>query len=816
MGRFAALLALAASLLAPAAAAGAPDVGALTPVECFNDTQAAANGCPISQPGLDGAAGVAVSPNGKSVYAVASGDRAILRYDRSPSGTLTSQGCISDFGDAGGCGVTQQGLQGANDVVVSPDGKSVYAVATGDRAIVRFDRNVTTGALTAQGCISDPGGGEIPACGANQQGLSGAYSVAISPDGKSVYAVSTNDNAIVRFDRDTSTGALTGNGCIEDFGGSIGCGATQQGLSGARSVVVSPDGKSVYVAGTNDSAVVRFDRNTTTGALTPAGCISDAGDPAACGATQQGLQGAFSVAISPDGKSVYAGSTTESAVVQFDRNTTSGALTGVGCIGDAGPTGCGSTQEGLGVLISVDVSSDGKSLYATSVGDNAIVRFNRNTATGALSGVGCVKDVGGAAGCTTTQQGLSGAGGVAVSPDGNAVYVGSSNDDALVTFSRVTDSSNHSRISLPPDGDMKGLADLYPSEIAVSGLDAKVADVNVTLEGFNHTYPADMDVVLEGPGGQRVLLMSQAGSFTDAVDADLTFDDSATGRVLAPVVGGTYLPTNEDSNFIATSPAPYCNPGPNEADPQAACLTQAYRGTNPNGTWRLYATDVGDGDTGFLARGWSLDITTDVAPPETTIDSGPSGTIATSTASFAFSSSETGSTFECSLDGGAFATCASPHALSGLADGSHTFAVRATDPTGNVDATPASRSFTVDTSVPPVPDTKLDGSATAVKKQKVKKVAIAVAVTANEALTAKASGTIKLGKSTIALKPLAQSVGPGDTTLTLKPAKGKDAKKILKALKSGKKAKASVTVELTDAAGNSAVTKLGIKLNFEK
>ena len=94
--------------------------------------------------------------------------------------------------------------------------------------------------------------------------------------------------------------------------------------------------------------------------------------------------------------------------------------------------------------------------------------------------------------------------------------------------------------------------------------------------------------------------------------------------------------------------------------------------------------------------------------------------------------------------------------------------------------------------------------------------AVAVAVTANEVLTAKASGKVKLGKSTIALKPLAQSVGPGDTTLTLKPAKGKDAKKILKALKSGKKAKASVTVELTDAAGNSAVTKLGIKLNFEK
>ena len=90
----------------------------------------------------------------------------------------------------------------------------------------------------------------------------------------------------------------------------------------------------------------------------------------------------------------------------------------------------------------------------------------------------------------------------------------------------------------------------------------------------------------------------------------------------------------------------------------------------------------------------------DFTPPETTITSGPSGTIATGSVSFSFSSSEAGSSFECRLDGGAWAGCSSPTPYSGLADGSHGFEVRATDGAANADATPASRSFTVDTSSP--------------------------------------------------------------------------------------------------------------------
>jgi glucose/arabinose dehydrogenase/PKD repeat protein len=87
----------------------------------------------------------------------------------------------------------------------------------------------------------------------------------------------------------------------------------------------------------------------------------------------------------------------------------------------------------------------------------------------------------------------------------------------------------------------------------------------------------------------------------------------------------------------------------------------------------------------------------DTTPPETTISAGPSGTTSSTSASFEFSASEAGSSFECRLDNGAWAACSSPRALSSLAAGNHTFDVRATDPAGNTDPTPATRTWTITT-----------------------------------------------------------------------------------------------------------------------
>ena len=84
-------------------------------------------------------------------------------------------------------------------------------------------------------------------------------------------------------------------------------------------------------------------------------------------------------------------------------------------------------------------------------------------------------------------------------------------------------------------------------------------------------------------------------------------------------------------------------------------------------------------------------------PPETTITTGPSGGTNDPTPIFAFSSSDAGSSFQCKLDAGAYTACSSPKTTAHLEDGAHTFSVRAKDPFGNLDLTPATRSFTVRT-----------------------------------------------------------------------------------------------------------------------
>src|SRR5581483_8320188 len=92
----------------------------------------------------------------------------------------------------------------------------------------------------------------------------------------------------------------------------------------------------------------------------------------------------------------------------------------------------------------------------------------------------------------------------------------------------------------------------------------------------------------------------------------------------------------------------------------------------------------------------------DPAAPDTAIEGGPSGLIASPDARFEFSSPQAAATFACRLDFAPFAPCASPQVLTGLADGSHTFQVRARDAAGQADPTPASRTFAIDTHAPPV------------------------------------------------------------------------------------------------------------------
>ena len=109
----------------------------------------------------------------------------------------------------------------------------------------------------------------------------------------------------------------------------------------------------------------------------------------------------------------------------------------------------------------------------------------------------------------------------------------------------------------------------------------------------------------------------------------------------------------------------------------------------------------------------------DIVAPDTTIVTQPPNVSGSSSTAFTFTGTDPapssgGLRYECSLDAAAFSTCASPQQYSNLSDGSHTFRVRAIDAAGNVDPTPATQTWTIDTVSPdtffsPNPPDRVEG-----------------------------------------------------------------------------------------------------------
>jgi large repetitive protein len=142
--------------------------------------------------------------------------------------------------------------------------------------------------------------------------------------------------------------------------------------------------------------------------------------------------------------------------------------------------------------------------------------------------------------------------------------------------------------------------------------------VTVTVTGFNHTSPSDVDILLVGPGGQKFILVSDVIGGTAAVAINWTFDDAAAAFIgsTGTPVSGTFKPTNYavcQDPFAAPAPAgPYLTPG-GIGTPCGTDTLGAFSFVNPIGTWSLYVVDDLGGNVGTITGGWSLNFT--VIPP---------------------------------------------------------------------------------------------------------------------------------------------------------------------------------------------------------
>ncbi len=351
--------------------------------------------------GVDGLAkaySVTVSADGNHLYTAAFADAAVVVFSRdSSTGALTFVEVHKDTDD----GV--DGLMGATSVTVSPDGSHVYVAGMTDHAVAVFSRNADTGRLTFVESHKEGVDGV--------DGLMGAFSVTVSPDGNYVYATAYHSDALAMFSRNADTGRLTFAQVLKDSDDGV------DGLNGARKVTVSPDESHIYVASSVDHAVAVFSRDATTDALTFVEVHKD------IDAGVDGLNGAFAVTVSPEGSHAYVAGSVDNAVAVFSRNADTGRLTFVEVHKDTDEG-----VDGLGKARSVTVSPDGSYAFVASAVEGAVAVFSRDADTGRLTFVEAHKD--GVDGV----DGLNGATSVTVSSDGNNFYVVGQDDNAVAVF----------------------------------------------------------------------------------------------------------------------------------------------------------------------------------------------------------------------------------------------------------------------------------------------------------------------------------------------------------------------------------------------
>jgi hypothetical protein len=234
--------------------------------------------------------------------------------------------------------------------------------------------------------------------------------------------------------------------------------------------------------------------------------------------------------------------------------------------------------------------------------------------------------------------------------------------------------------------------------------------IDFTFESTGTKYVKLTVKNAEGEGDSNKQSFDVVSTSPDTTPPNTTIDSGPAGATTATGATFSFSSSEANSSFQCQL----------DGSAWAACSSpRTYSGLSVGGhTFSVQATDAaGNVDPSPASRTWTVEASAppppDTTPPDTTIVSSPPATTTETSASFSFNSSESGSTFECKLDSAAFASCASPKSYSGLSVGAHTFSVQATDAAGNVDPSPASRTWTVQAPEPPPPSGCVAGATNA-------------------------------------------------------------------------------------------------------
>ncbi len=284
---------------------------------------------------------------------------------------------------------------------------------------------------------------------------------------------------------------------------------------------------------------------------------------------------------------------------------------------------------------------------------------------------------------------------IAIRRNGNAGSTNVYKDGSSVTITGATGSAGLSitnpslTIDLPTDWGTQAnntMSSSVPASVTLTASATGAYNGNISWTGTG-VRSDDTALTRDDP----MTVSATASNCGDTTPPNTTIVTSPAANTASTSASFTYSSTESGSTFECKLDA-----GSFASCPAAG---KSYSGLGDGShTFQVRATDAANNtDASPASYTWSIDSTA----PDTTIETAPSATTAATSAAFTYSSTESGSTFECKLDAGSFASCpAAGKSYSDLGEGSHTFEVRATDSLGNVDATPDSHTWTIDLTAP--------------------------------------------------------------------------------------------------------------------
>lgn len=420
--------------------------------------------------GLLSVSDVILHPQGETVYAAGSGDNSVVAFRRDlNSGQLS----FLEKQSSGVFGV--EGLEGVSDLAISADGAHLYATGplTGSLTVFAIDQNsgVNVGRLSYKQNLQNAVAGV--------SGLATISDVVVAPDGKHVYVVSNSDNSVSVFLRNPNAnsqgyGELSYVQTYRQGDSGIG------GLVGPTEMIMSSQngGDFVYILGAADASLVVFSRDPSNGDLSFVEYKQN-------GTSQvEGLSNASHLVLSADESALYVAGQLEDALVRFDRDMLNGTLQFAQAIHQGDPLGQpGESVRGLDGVSGLFATSDGRQVFTAAAQSNALSSFS-------------VADSGPALGALSYAYSLvDGEGGVA--------------PGSLVTYVIIA------RNDGPSDAEKVIVKDIFPPEF--STVSYECFPVNGASCRSGQVYQGNVNEVVDLPAGSQVEIIATGQLRPDAI-----------------------------------------------------------------------------------------------------------------------------------------------------------------------------------------------------------------------------------------------------------------------------------------------------------